>query len=49
MPWEGPYKVGKMNNNNIIQLLTLSYEKVDKLNVNKLKIYNIVELPSVTM
>ncbi len=49
MPWEGPYKVGKMYNNNIIQLFTLSNEKVDKINDNKLKFYNIVELPSVTM
>lgn len=49
MPWEGPYKLGEVYNNNIIKLLILSNEKVDKVNVNKLKFYNIVELLRVMM
>jgi len=49
MPWEGPYKLGEVYNNNIIKLLILSNEKVDKVNVNKLKFYNIAKLLRVMM
>jgi hypothetical protein len=49
MPWEGPYKVEEVYNKNIIKLLILSNEKVEKINVNKLKFYNIVELSNVMM
>ncbi len=33
-----------ITNNNNVQFFILSNEKVDKINVNKLKIYNIVVL-----
>jgi hypothetical protein len=49
MPWEGPYKVGEVYNNDIIKLLILSNEKVDKVNVKKLKFYITAELSSVMM
>ncbi len=37
MPWEGPYKVGEVYDNNIIQLWTLNNEEMGRENVNKLK------------
>ncbi len=41
--------MGEVYNSNIIKLLILSNQKVDKVNVKKLKFYNIVELLSVMM
>jgi hypothetical protein len=38
-----------ITNNNIVQLFILSNEEMNKVDVIKLKIYNIVLLPSVMM
>lgn len=46
MPWERPYKVGKVYTNNIIKLKSLGKDNLGTLNVNKLKPF---KLPKPTM
>ncbi len=40
LPWKGPYKVHKTFNNNIVALITLGGDEVERVNVNKLKEYH---------
>jgi hypothetical protein len=39
-PWKGPYKVHKIFNNNIAELIIISDDEVEKININKLKEYH---------
>jgi hypothetical protein len=38
-PWEGPYKIHKIFNNNIVELTTMSNDEMGMENINKLKEY----------
>jgi hypothetical protein len=40
LPWKGPYKVHNFFNNNIMALITLGDDEVERVNVNKLKQYH---------
>jgi hypothetical protein len=39
LPWKGPFKIQKMFDNNIVELSTISDEGVERININKLKVY----------
>jgi hypothetical protein len=39
LPWEGPYKVHRVYNNNIVEFSILSNSDAKKVNINKLKHY----------
>jgi hypothetical protein len=38
-PWEGPYKIHKIFNNNIVELTTMGNDEMGMANINKLKEY----------
>jgi hypothetical protein len=40
LPWKGLFKIQKMFDNNIMELLTISDEGVERVNINKLKAYH---------
>ncbi len=35
LPWKGPFKTQKMFDNNIVELSTISDERVERININK--------------
>lgn len=39
LPWEGPFKLQKMLNNNIVELFTINNDDMEKININNLKGY----------
>jgi hypothetical protein len=40
LPWKGHFKVQKKFDNNIVELLTINDEGVERLNINKPKAYH---------
>jgi hypothetical protein len=40
LPWNGPFKIQKMFDNNTMELSTISNEGVKRVNINKLKTYH---------
>jgi hypothetical protein len=40
LPWKGLFKIQKMLNNNLMELLTISDEGAKRVNINKLKTYH---------
>lgn len=49
LPWEGPYKMQKKFNNNMVELSTLNNSDMERVNINKLKKCCHGETPTVIM
>ncbi len=49
LSWEGPYKVQKVYNSNMMELNILSNNDVQRVNINKLKKYHHGEPPIIIM
>jgi hypothetical protein len=40
LPWKGIFKIQKMFDNNSVELSTINDEGVERVNINKLKVYH---------
>jgi hypothetical protein len=49
LPWECPYKMQKIFNNNMVESSTLNNSDVEKVNINKLKKCHHGETPTIIM